>query len=81
MARLEAAIKVYAPLCRLEHLRADVLKKMAGMLLHPFPRIRSNVADYLFMETGSDLVKDEDWTKPPKQLKGQVENLRTTLRL
>ncbi|RHZ73935.1 hypothetical protein CDV55_103407 [Aspergillus turcosus] len=81
MARLEAAIKVYAPLCRLEDLRADVLKKMVAMLLHPFPRIRSSVADYLFMETGSDLVKDEDWTKPPKQLKAQVENLRATLRL
>jgi hypothetical protein len=41
MARLEAAIKVYAPLCRLEHLRADVLKKMVAMLLHPFPRVCS----------------------------------------
>ncbi|GFG20907.1 tubulin-specific chaperone D [Aspergillus udagawae] len=81
MARLEAAIKVYAPLCRLKHLRADVLKKLVGMLLHPFPRIRSSVADYLFTETGSDLVKDEDWTKAPKQLAGQVENLRAMLRL
>ncbi|GIJ86129.1 hypothetical protein Asppvi_005003 [Aspergillus pseudoviridinutans] len=81
MARLEASIKVYASLCRLEHLRVDVLKKMVGMLLHPFPRIRSSVADYLFMETGSDLVKDEDWTKAPKQLKGQAETLRAMLRL
>lgn len=41
MARLEAAIKAYAPLCRLGHLRAEVLKKMVSMLLHPFPRVCS----------------------------------------
>ncbi|EAW13059.1 small nuclear ribonucleoprotein U)1a,U)2b [Aspergillus clavatus NRRL 1] len=41
MARLEAAIKVYAPLCRLEQLRAECLKKMVGMLLHPFPKVRN----------------------------------------
>ncbi|KAF7158423.1 hypothetical protein CNMCM5623_003426 [Aspergillus felis] len=81
MARLEAATKVYVALCRLEHLRVDVLKKMVGMLLHPFPRIRSSVADYLFMETGSDLVKDEDWTKAPKQLKGQVRNLEERIKI
>ncbi|KAL4890210.1 tubulin folding cofactor D C terminal-domain-containing protein [Aspergillus ambiguus] len=41
MARLEAAIRVYAPLSRLPPLQADVLKKMTAMLLHPFPRVRN----------------------------------------
>lgn len=39
VARLEAAVKIYASLSRLEALRAEVLKKMTGMLLHPFPRV------------------------------------------
>ncbi|PLB42066.1 tubulin folding cofactor D C terminal-domain-containing protein [Aspergillus candidus] len=41
VARLEAAVKIYASLSRLEALRAEVLKKMTGMLLHPFPRVRN----------------------------------------
>lgn len=39
IARLEAAVKVYAALARLEPLRADTLKKLTGLLLHPFPRV------------------------------------------
>ncbi|KAF9889426.1 hypothetical protein FE257_007328 [Aspergillus nanangensis] len=38
VARLEAAVRTYATLSRLPPLRADVLKKMTTMLLHPFPR-------------------------------------------
>ena len=37
--RLESAVKVYAALSRLDALRIDVLKKMTGLLLHPFPRV------------------------------------------
>ncbi|KAL5364108.1 tubulin folding cofactor D C terminal-domain-containing protein [Aspergillus floccosus] len=79
IARLEAAIRIYAPLSRLEPLRADVLKKMTAMLLHPFPRVRNLLADFLFMETGLDGVRYEDWTKQPKQLKSQVEGVRESL--
>ncbi|KAE8165313.1 tubulin folding cofactor D C terminal-domain-containing protein [Aspergillus tamarii] len=75
IARLEAAIKVYAPLSRLEPLREEVLKKMSSMLLHPFPRVRNAVAEYLFMETTLESVKIGDWTRQPKELKGQVEDL------
>lgn len=39
IVRLEAAIRAYAPLSRLEQVRVDVLKKLTGMLLHPFPRV------------------------------------------
>lgn len=31
------------------------------------------------MTTQSDLVKDEDWTAPPKELKVAVERLRGDL--
>lgn len=37
--RLESAVKVYAALSRLDYVRIDVLKKMTGLLLHPFPRV------------------------------------------
>lgn len=39
MQRLESSVKVYAALSRLDSLRIDVLKKMTGLLLHPFPRV------------------------------------------
>ncbi|KAL3464212.1 tubulin folding cofactor D C terminal-domain-containing protein [Aspergillus heterothallicus] len=79
ISRLEAAIRAYAPLSRLEPVRGDVLKKMTGFLLHAFPRIRATTAEYLFIETELDLVKLEDWTRQPKELKGKVEELRGLL--
>ena len=42
-------------------------------------QVRTCVADYLYMETDSDLVKLGDWTRQPKQLKGDVETLRGVL--
>ncbi|KAL3472084.1 tubulin folding cofactor D C terminal-domain-containing protein [Aspergillus californicus] len=79
IARLEAAIRTYAPLSRLEQVRGEVLKKLTGMLLHPFPRVRATTAEYLFMECGLDIVKLEDWARPPKELKGKVEEVRGLL--
>ncbi|KAL4872685.1 hypothetical protein BDV12DRAFT_161997 [Aspergillus spectabilis] len=79
IARFEAAIRAYAPLSRLEQIRSDVLKKLTGLLLHPFPRVRATTAEYLFMETGLNMVKVEDWTKQPKELKGKVEEVRGLL--
>ncbi|OKL56274.1 hypothetical protein UA08_08481 [Talaromyces atroroseus] len=77
--RLEAAIKVYAALSRSPALQVDTLKKLTTMLLHPYPKIRMAVSDSLYMTTKSDIVKIEDWTAPPKQLKGAVEKLRVEL--
>ncbi|KAL3439255.1 tubulin folding cofactor D C terminal-domain-containing protein, partial [Aspergillus tetrazonus] len=76
IARLEAAVRAYAPLSRLDQVRADVLKKLTGMLLHPFPRVRATTAEYLFMETELELLKLEDWTNQPSKLKPKVEELR-----
>lgn len=39
--RLESAVKVYAALSRCTSLREDALKKLTGILLHPFPRVSS----------------------------------------
>ncbi|KAJ6144506.1 hypothetical protein N7470_008401 [Penicillium chermesinum] len=79
IARLEAAIQVYAALSKFESLRSDVLKKITGMLLHPFPRVRSTAADYLYTIVETEAIKYEDWSAPPKELKGKVESLRAVL--
>lgn len=39
IARLEAAVRAYAPLSRIEQLHTEVIKKMTALLLHPFPRV------------------------------------------
>lgn len=41
--RLEAAIRVYAALCRTSAIRADALKKLTGMLLHPYPKVDTHL--------------------------------------
>ncbi|KAK2808305.1 hypothetical protein FQN50_004864 [Emmonsiellopsis sp. PD_5] len=79
MSRMEAAIKVYALLWRINVMRGDVTKKFTSMLLHPYPKIRTVAADYLYVETHIDEMKGEDWSGPPKELKGRVEDLRRVL--
>lgn len=41
--RIEAAVKVYAALRRIDAMRARATKKLRGMLLHPYPRVCSGV--------------------------------------
>ncbi|OJD19110.1 hypothetical protein AJ78_00896 [Emergomyces pasteurianus Ep9510] len=79
MSRMEAAIKIYALLWRMDVIKGDAMKKLTGMLLHPYPKIRTTAADCLYMETRVEKMKDEDWSSPPKQLKAKVDNLRTVL--
>ncbi|KAJ5719450.1 Tubulin-specific chaperone D C-terminal [Penicillium malachiteum] len=77
--RLEAAVRVYAALSELKPLREDILKKLTAMLLHPFPRVRSSAAEYLYMMTSLETVKYENWSASPKELKGKVDGLRDEL--
>ena len=42
-------------------------------------QVRTTVSDYLFTETQLDTVKMADWTRQPKELKGEVEALRGVL--
>lgn len=44
-------------------------------------QVRSSAAEYLFMETESEILKYEDWAASPKQLKPQVDDLRVALSL
>ncbi|PGH00269.1 hypothetical protein GX51_05872 [Blastomyces parvus] len=79
MARNEAAIKIYALLWRMGAIKGDAMKKLTGMLLHPYPKVRSIAADCLYMESHVEEMKGEDWSSPPKQLKAKVDNLRAVL--
>ncbi|KAJ5546291.1 Tubulin-specific chaperone D C-terminal [Penicillium frequentans] len=79
IARMEGAVKVYAALSGIGNLRGEVLKKLTAMLLHPFPRVRSSAAEYLFILTDSENVKYEDWSASPKELKEKVDILKGNL--
>ncbi|KAJ5315463.1 hypothetical protein N7476_005770 [Penicillium atrosanguineum] len=79
IARLEAGVKVYGAMARLGPLRNGVLKKMIGLLVHPFPRIRASAADYLFTVTDSEMLKYEDWSAQPNQLKDKMESVKVEL--
>ena len=60
--KLEAAIKVYGGLLQVY---PEVLEKLTGMLLHPFPKIRNQVADVMFVAKG--VGKGVSWTKAGKE--------------
>ncbi|QKX58538.1 uncharacterized protein TRUGW13939_05663 [Talaromyces rugulosus] len=79
--RMETAVKIYSALSRIPTLQVEVFKKMTSMLLHPYPKVRIAVSDSLYTETKSDLIRDEDWTAPPKQFKITVERLREELKV
>ncbi|KAI5305824.1 Serine/threonine kinase [Ascosphaera pollenicola] len=74
--RIEAAVKVYGALWRIDATRGRATKKLRGMLLHPYPRVRNVVADLIFMETGLSDLKNVDWVNAPASLKTLVNDLR-----
>jgi len=60
--KLEAAIKVYGGLLQVY---PEALEKLTSMLLHPFPKIRDQVADVLFVLRG--VGKGVSWTRAGKE--------------
>ncbi|TVY41842.1 Tubulin-specific chaperone D [Lachnellula occidentalis] len=66
--KLEAAVKLYGGM--------EALKKLTSMLLHPYPTIRSLVAEELFVAKGVGL--GVDWGKANK---GDVERVKGELGL
>lgn len=69
--KLEAAVKLYGGLLAVYPAAVD---KLSSMLLHPYPNIRNQVADTLFVAKG--VGKGVDWTRAKKGdlelLKGQL---------
>lgn len=72
--KLEAAVKIYGGLIEVYQ---EALQKLTTMLLHPFPKIRNEVADTLFAVKG--LGKGVDWVKASKadleQLKAELVSI------
>lgn len=60
--KLEAAIKLYGGLVQVY---PEALEKLTSMLLHPFPKIRNQVADMLFVARG--VGKGVNWIKATKE--------------
>jgi tubulin-specific chaperone D len=80
--KLHVALDVYRGLAGLPRLPFDqneVLKKMASMLLHPFPKIRLSAAEALFTHSGEEELKRHDWTTSTKQLKQAVDDIRAKI--
>jgi len=88
MPKLAAAIRLYTSLALAvtdEPWHKDVVTKLAGMLLHPFPRVRmeASAAVYLIAaEAGSDVAAGMelvDWGKNVKELVGAVKTVKAGL--
>ncbi|KAF2494219.1 hypothetical protein BU16DRAFT_512612 [Lophium mytilinum] len=77
--KLHIALDVYRGLAEIDSTRKDVLLKVASMLLHPFPKIRSSAADTLWILTSDEDLKLHDWAQPPKNLKPAVVSLKKKL--
>ncbi|KAI9742776.1 MAG: hypothetical protein M1818_003505 [Claussenomyces sp. TS43310] len=69
--KLEAAVKVYGGLLQVY---PEAVEKLASMLLHPYPNVRNQVADMVFVTRG--VGKGVDWTKAKKD---DLKNLKMQL--
>jgi hypothetical protein len=69
--KLEAAVKLYGGLL---DIYPDVSQKLTSMLLHKYPKIRTEAADTLFAKT--DIGKGVSWVKAKE---ADLVKLRKTL--
>ena len=75
--KILAALHVYRGLADMPAIRDDVLKKLVSMLkTNPYPRIRSSIAETLFVVTQDTDLKDRDWLRPSSQHKDVIEKLQ-----
>ena len=56
-----------------------MVRKLSGMLLHPYPKIRNIVADLLFMHFDHETLRRSNWGGEIKGLKGRVDAMREEL--
>jgi tubulin-specific chaperone D len=60
--KLEAAVKLYGGLM---DVYPEAVEKLVGMILHPFPSIRNQVAETLFVTKG--VGKGVNWVRARKE--------------
>lgn len=75
--KILAALHVYCGLADIPSIRNEVLRKLISMLkTNPYPRIRSSVAETLYVVTAEPLLKNKDWTRPATQNTDVIEKLQ-----
>ncbi|KAK3709468.1 hypothetical protein LTR37_010841 [Vermiconidia calcicola] len=75
--KISAAVHVYRGLADIVVIREEVLKKLISMLkTNPYPRIRSSVAEALFVVTRDPILKSRDWMKPASKNVDVIEQLQ-----
>ena len=77
MPKLLAAVNVYSGLLDVAEVRNDVLAKLIGMLLHPFPRVRDEAAKVLWMAVSDEELKSRVWSDAPAEHKAFVAKLKS----
>jgi len=87
--KLTAAVKVYRSLALVEgasEVKAEVVKKLVGMLMHPFPRVRMEAADTVYLlavedgEIGvAEVMERVDWGASTKVIKKEVTKVKEGL--
>jgi len=50
-----------------------------GLLIESVCQVRSSAADYMFTVTESEVIKYEDWSAHPSQLKEKMERVKAVL--
>lgn len=74
--RILAAVHVYQGLVDVPAVRDEVLKKLISMLkTNPYPKVRSAVAEVLFVILRDQSLKLEDWTRPTTEIKDVARQL------
>jgi hypothetical protein len=75
--KILAALHVYRGLANILAIRDDVLKKLVSMLkTNPYPRVRSSIAETLYVVTHDPELKDKDWLRPSSQNIDVIEMLQ-----
>lgn len=70
--------KLFSPFDFVPCPRSYLYSKLTIVFVYTI-QIRIPASDSLYMITQSTLIKDENWTAPPKELKPTVEQLRSLL--
>lgn len=77
--KLLAAISVYYGLCDIPKIKVQVLTKMVSMLSHPFAKVRSTIAEALYLVTEEDELVGTVWTRDVAENRGAAREVRSRI--
>ena len=79
MHKIETAVKIYAHMVEVPCVKNVAMRKLGGLLLHPYPTIRNKAADELFIAVEDETLLGVDWSRPVAELKAVVQDIRERL--